>query len=286
MCCNKKVFQAYGYLWSFDENYIPKKKKRKNCKTVYQYDLDGRLVKVWESLVEIEKTLGYSKNNISHCCLGRSVSAYAYIWRYEKKDNIQYINKNLKKQKEIYQMTKTKEIIKIWDSLESIENETGYNRSAISQCCLCKLKTAYGFIWRYDNTLNDNLSLVSAQAKRVMQMDKEYNIIAIFNSMSEAERITGINNISNCCNGKRKTAGGYIWIYEDNYDNFDIDKHRNNCTHVREVEQYDLDMNYIKTFKSVTDAAKEVDGATGNISLCCNGKVKTAYGYIWRYKYN
>lgn len=286
MCCNKKVFQAHGYLWSFDENYIPKKKKRKNCKTVYQYDLDGKLVKVWESLVEIEKTLGYSKNNISHCCLGESVSAYGYIWSYEKKDNIQYINKNLKKQKEIYQMTKTKEIIKIWDSLESIENETGYNRSAISQCCLCKLKTAYGFIWRYDNTLNDNLSLVSAQAKRVIQMDKEYNIIAIFNSMSEAERITGINNISNCCNGKRKTAGGYIWIYEDNYDNFDIDKHRNNCTHVREVEQYDLDMNYIKTFKSVTDAAKEVDGATGNISLCCNGKVKTAYGYIWRYKYN
>lgn len=230
--------------------------------------------------------MGYSKNNISHCCLGEIVSAYGYIWSYEKKDNIQYINKNLKKQKEIYQMTKTKEIVKIWDSLESIENETGYNRSAISQCCLCKLKTAYGFIWRYDNTLNDNLSLVSAQAKRVIQMDKEYNIIAIFNSMSEAERITGINNISNCCNGKRKTAGGYIWIYEDDYDNFDIDKHRNNCTHVREVEQYDLDMNYIKTFKSVPDAAKEVDGVTGNISLCCNGKVKTAYGYIWRYKYN
>ena len=55
------------------------------------------------------------------------------------------------------------------------------------------------------------------------------------------------------------------------------------CTHIREVNKYDLNMNYLGTFKSVTEAARDVNGSTGNISLCCKGKLKTAYGYIWRY---
>ena len=284
-CCKKKAYQAYGFLWSFDENYIAKKKKRKNCKTVYQYDLDGKLIKVWESLTEIEKTLGYSEVNISHCCLGYEYvpSAYGYIWSYEKKDNIQYINKNLMKQKKIYQLTKNMDLIRVWDNLECIENSLNYNRSTISDCCRCVNKTAYGYIWRYEDTLSKEISLVSAQAKAVFQMDKQYNIIAKFNSVSEAQTVTGINNISSCCNGKYKTAGGYIWVYEEDYDNFDKEKHMKECRHIREVNKYDLDMNYLGTFKSVTEAAKDANGSTGNISLCCLGKLKTAYGYIWRY---
>ena len=125
-------------------------------------------------------------------------------------------------------MTKKNEIIKIWDDLNSIESETGYSKSTISQCCLCKLKTAYGFIWRYEETLNYNISLVSAQAKRVIQMDKQYNIIAKFDSVSDAQKNTGINNICNCCNGKYKTAGGYVWVYEENFDEFDKNEHIKN----------------------------------------------------------
>lgn len=36
-----------------------------------------------------------------------------------------------------------------------------------------------------------------------------------FGSQFEASRITGINNkdISNCCLGKRKTSGGFIWRF-------------------------------------------------------------------------
>lgn len=53
--------------------------------------------------------------------------------------------------------------------------------------------------------------------KPVMQFDKNGAIINTFTSMSEAERKTGIFNssISNCCKGKRKTAGGYIWKYAE-----------------------------------------------------------------------
>lgn len=39
------------------------------------------------------------------------------------------------------------------------------------------------------------------------------SVVETFESMVQAERETGIpiQNISSCCNGKRKSAGGYKW---------------------------------------------------------------------------
>lgn len=52
--------------------------------------------------------------------------------------------------------------------------------------------------------------------KKVIQYDKENNIINEYNSLIEAEIKTGVRNgnISQCCKGKRKSAGGYIWKYK------------------------------------------------------------------------
>lgn len=96
-----------------------------------------------------------------------------------------------------------------------IQQSYGYNKSAIAACCLGKNKSAYGFIWRYEETLNKEILLVSAQAKSVLQLDKNSNLIKEYNSVAEAQKTTGINNISACCTGNRKSAGGYIWRYKE-----------------------------------------------------------------------
>ena len=48
---------------------------------------------------------------------------------------------------------------------------------------------------------------------KVYQYDKNNNLIATYNSMQEAHNITNVSlgDISKCCNGIRKSAGGYIW---------------------------------------------------------------------------
>ena len=53
-------------------------------------------------------------------------------------------------------------------------------------------------------------------SKKVQMFDKYTGeLLATFPSTREAERVTGISqsHISSCCNGKRKSAGGYIWRY-------------------------------------------------------------------------
>lgn len=50
------------------------------------------------------------------------------------------------------------------------------------------------------------------------------------------------------------------------------------------VLQFDLNDNLIKEFPSLMQVYRELGFSCQNICACCNGKLKQAYGYIWRYK--
>lgn len=54
-------------------------------------------------------------------------------------------------------------------------------------------------------------------SKSVIQFDKNNYFLNKYSSIHEAERITGVKhyNIITVCKGKRKTAGGFIWKYEN-----------------------------------------------------------------------
>ncbi len=53
--------------------------------------------------------------------------------------------------------------------------------------------------------------------RKVKQYSVDGRLLALFMDNAEAGRKTGIcsENISRCANGKRKTAGGFIWRYSD-----------------------------------------------------------------------
>lgn len=57
----------------------------------------------------------------------------------------------------------------------------------------------------------------SAKNVPVIQEDKDGTILNEWCSISEAGRGTGVpyNNISKCCCGERKSAGGYVWRYKN-----------------------------------------------------------------------
>lgn len=52
------------------------------------------------------------------------------------------------------------------------------------------------------------------------------------------------------------------------------------------ISQYTTDGIHIKDWESMTTANKELGILYQNISRCCRGEIKTAGGYIWKYKVN
>lgn len=75
-----------------------------------------------------------------------------------------------------------------------------------------------GLSWKKALKTRDKNNNVNS-SKRVCQYSLVGNLITVFNSISETSRKLGINvaDISNCCNGKRKTAKGYKFVYERDY---------------------------------------------------------------------
>lgn len=51
----------------------------------------------------------------------------------------------------------------------------------------------------------------------VVQYDKNGTRLKQYDSVSEAAKTVGVKvgNISKCCNGKGKSAGGFKWLYAD-----------------------------------------------------------------------
>ena len=49
---------------------------------INQYDLDGNYICTWSSAREIEKSCGFSHQNVQKCAAGKAKTAYKYVWRY------------------------------------------------------------------------------------------------------------------------------------------------------------------------------------------------------------
>ena len=49
------------------------------------------------------------------------------------------------------------------------------------------------------------------------------------------------------------------------------------------VEKYDLEGNFLERFNSLREAAESIGKDFKNISTCCRGITKSAYGFIWKY---
>lgn len=61
---------------------MSKAKLNTNCKAIIQLDAQGREIRRWVSLMEVNRAFGYDVGFLGRCCKGRCEKAYGYKWRY------------------------------------------------------------------------------------------------------------------------------------------------------------------------------------------------------------
>lgn len=54
----------------------------KRKRSITQYSLEGKAIRVWDSARDVQNELGYNESNINNCCNGRLKKAYDFIWKY------------------------------------------------------------------------------------------------------------------------------------------------------------------------------------------------------------
>lgn len=231
--------------------------------------------------------------------------------------------------KPVVMMSAEGEMIKRFSCIREVNDYFGKPRafSFISRVCLNKKGTAYGHLFLfeedYQNMINNNtfkewledkkrrksanvalLRQKSAESnkKPVYQMiQKTLDIVGQYDSVREASVSTGIlaQSISRNCRHGCNTAGGYSWIFVDEYNTLSKEELVRLYSHKPNIVEFDR--SYAKKpvycittgveFESVKDAVKHYGMCRGaKIHEACDGRRKTCgkhpvtkEGLEWRY---
>ena len=287
--CDYSYNNKYG-------NAVVKRKKtyRKNLegkhKIIYQFTKDGELLEIFDCGVkQVEEKLGYY---IGDCLLGKSKTAHGFIFSYSC--DFSY-NEDIPKrhQKYVFQIDENGHIIEKYKSVSDASKKNGFDRHFFS-----KKKSNNGIItikgkrFIVEQKENEYIpkghkgsrpDLLGKGVKAVCQYTKKGEFVKKYASIKDAAESLGIPKaapeISNCCNGKLKTARGFVWAHDrEKPKMFKNDAKR--C-----IVQYTLLMEFVHEYNSISDAIKALGyGVPTCIGNNLAGRSKSAYGYIWRYK--
>lgn len=279
-CCLGRRKQAYGYIWKHD--YAEKVESITiglECNPIHQYSLDGKFIRSWKSGKQIEKELGFYSTNIYLCCNGGQISAYWFLWSYDKKDYIEGLD-----QLEFSQYDLDGNYIKTFNSVLKASEELGHTHLPIHAVCRGEYRQAGGYLWSYEKKpkiepVRETYHKNNANSKKVYQYTLEGEFVCEWVSASEIERQLGYLacSIVDCCNGKRNLAYKYQWSYVK------VDKMKKVIPKIRKINQYNLDKEFIKTWNSATEIMNILGYKNGEILKCCKREISTYKDFIWIY---
>lgn len=163
-------------------------------------------------------------------------------------------------------------------------NEFGKENFIIEQIEECSnemLDEREQFWISYYNSFNDGYNLTSGgrDNKVIFKPNKIEEVLILWNNGYGQKGITELTGLN------VETVRNYL--LKNGITKEDIRKRQGQLiakSKAKFVNQYDLNGNFIKTWKSIAEAARAFNAKTGsNITSVCKGERKSAYGYKWKY---
>lgn len=239
LCCHNKLKTAGGYIRVFSDVELTKEhvswcnsdKRNDNCIAIHRYSMSGEFIQEYESMTIAALENDTSLTSILLCCKGEYKTVANSIWRYAweelTQEHLEWCNTlssdSLKKK--INQYLKDGTFVCTYESIGDAHLKTGVSRCGIGACCRNEYKTAGNFLWRfYDDEITDEYikwcnSIETFKGKRektgVIQYTTDGAFVAIYDSLSKAEKATGVSHhsISSACKRDNGYLKGFIWRY-------------------------------------------------------------------------
>lgn len=130
------------------------------------------------------------------------------------------------------------------------------------------------------------------RSKSIVQLNYRQECVKVWRSGTEAAKHLPIlsTSISLCLTkGIGATAGGYFWLYKEDYDLLKDEIHSGQLsltgkTNKREIVQLNRNSEFIKSWASISESVKTLGVNGSTVSAVCKGKLKTHHGFKWMYK--
>lgn len=185
--------------------------------------------------------------------------------------------------KKVFQFDHEGNLLKIWNS--RIELEEFYECSDWKILdCITKKREFYKTYLSDSDTINIEDYRETVRDKKIYQYNKDGIHLATFESVSDAALKLDVDpkSISNAIHQLSLCIDCYFLYSEDSIEDLLYNKKTKLCLNKRPIYQYSLDGEYIRSFSSLAEAAKEVKVNHSNIIRAAKNN-RTCGGYKWSY---
>lgn len=223
---------------------------------VLQYTLDGDFIQEYESTTAAAKAIHSHAGSIYACCVGEArskvkrhkvqiVKGYTFRFKRDYPDAPKHINVQLTSiKKKVLQFTLSGHFVREWDSIVEAEEAMAVAKPGIRSCCYGTYRQSCGYMWRF----RDDFDVIPDKIDPVRPV-----IQRPFPNLTPEQ--------------KEKAKKVHFEKY------------------AQAVYQFKFDGSFVAEYPSIRDAAKAINGDAATVcNACRNTKVKSAYGYLWRYK--
>lgn len=182
-----------------------------------------------------------------------------------------------------------------------IENNIDLN--TLSHICfddVCYNERFYRYSYTVKNSefdISNKISIGSLDNEKIKLFDNSGNLFKEFENIEDV--VSFISTLSSNWKGALKSEirkrlngtinkpyFGYRITYSKYCSSDTIEKYvfkRKERSDLKKVGQYDLDGNLIRIWLYMMKIEKELGYKSAQISKCCNGKIKTSYGFVWKF---
>lgn len=248
-------------------------------KTVYEFNLNGQLIKTWDSIISITTYYNINKDRITMCIKDKRSYNNSY-WSFS--DTIDIKQYKLSSRGCVFQYNKDGKLLNTYENASQAALKLDINRDAIISSIFNRTTCCGYYFLKADEDIN---KLINEKSARLLinttpvyrylktgEFNKEYK------SIKEAIKDTPKTSHGNIIRAIKtnRLCGGYKWSYEKSniikpYNQLELKSVK--------VAQYDLNHNLIKIWESVSECKKQFPSC----QKVCRKERKTSKGYIFEY---
>lgn len=214
--CRKTVGD---YVWRYEGDDDVSVEYTKTSPVV-QISKYGEKIRTFNSVNDAALEVGVSIGGVSGVCLKRTRGynyAGGYIWRYkdeyDENEFGYFVNKTF------IQMTQQNIFVAEYKGTHELVDKGGFELVKVIMCCRGERKITNGFKWCIKE--EGDKTRLTKREKPVVKFDKEMNYICEYPSATIAAKDNNTYSTHigvSCNNTTRRTAGGYRWMYKEDYE--------------------------------------------------------------------
>ncbi len=252
--------------------YVPPVK----TKVIYQFDIQGNLIRTWESIKSVADFYKCNKNRIAMCVKDKRSFDNSYWSEWDSIDVHVY---RISSRDAIFQYNSDGVLLNSFKNITEASQKLDLDPRAITLAAYERHKYAGYYFLHSDVTIESVLEDTAGRRNSIQvyrylptkEFDSEYT------SLSEAARKnnTSTGNIIRAIKSERLCAG-YMWSYEKNDI---IHSHTERELVPVKIAQYDKSGNLVRIWDTVSECQKEFPACR----KVCNGTRKSTKGFIFKY---